>query len=130
MAGDFEAFLTGMSSAGVAAGVPIQLCMPLPSDVLASAALPGVSNIRASDDNDYTYAPATRWRIGLTSLLHGALAVAPFADGAWTHPFYTKSQNAGVPYPEFYAQNATELGVAVAALSVRKVIAHTDTPIP
>jgi hypothetical protein len=110
--GAFEAFLGGLSAAGAAAGVPVQLCMPLPSDVLASAALPGVSNIRASDDDDLAYAGAERWRIGLTSLLHGALDVRPFMDAVWT---------ASEQPPYAYAQNATELGVAISALSTGPV---------
>ena len=50
----WEAVLGGLSAAAVDAGVPVQLCMPLASDVLLSVQLPGVSNIRASDDNDLT----------------------------------------------------------------------------
>jgi hypothetical protein len=106
--GAFEGFLSGLSAAGAAAGVPVQLCMPLPSDVLASVALPGVSNIRASDDDDLEYAGAERWRIGLTSMLFGALDVRPFMDSVWT-------RSAQPPYK--YTQNATELGVAISALS-------------
>jgi hypothetical protein len=111
-AGSFEAFLIGLSSAGAKFGVPVQLCMPLPSDVLTSALLPGVSNIRASDDNDLDYASADRWRIGLTSLLHGSLDIRPFMDAIWTNstnPSYT------------YTQNSTELGVAISALSTGPV---------
>ena len=110
--GAFEGFLKGLSAAGAAASVPVQLCMPLPSDVLASVALPGVSNIRASDDNDLVYAGAERWRIGLTSLLHGALDVRPFMDAVWT-------QSTQPPYT--YVQHATELGVAISALSTGPV---------
>ena len=110
--GAFERFLGGLSAAGAAAGVPVQLCMPLPSDVLASVALPGVSNIRASDDDDLDYAGAGRWRIGLTSLLQGALDVRPFMDAVWT-------QAAQPPYT--YVQQATELGVAISALSTGPV---------
>ena len=119
--GVHEAYLAGLSSAAVAAAVPVQLCMPLPSDVLASVALPGVSNIRASDDNDLTYAPAARWKIGLTSMLHGALGVRPFADCTWTYRMYAGADAADVPYPPGYAQNATELGVVVSALSTGPV---------
>ena len=77
-AGVHEQYLAGLSAAAVAASVPTQLCMPLPSDVLSTVALPGVSNVRASDDNDLTYAPAYRWKIGLTSMLHGALGLRPW----------------------------------------------------
>ena len=108
----FEAFLRGLSSAGARFGVPVQLCMPLPSDVLASSWLSGVSNIRASDDNDLDYASPDRWRIGLTSLLHGALDIRPFMDGVWSAP-----TNPGYGY----TQHATELGVAISALSTGPV---------
>lgn len=121
VAGEFARFLSGLSDAAAAAGVPVQLCMALASDVLASAALPAVSNIRASDDNDYTYAGPDRWRIGLSSLLHGALSVAPFFDGTWTVASYAPADAAGVPYPAGYAQNATELAVAISVLSAGPV---------
>jgi hypothetical protein len=110
--GSFELFLKGLSTAGVNHGVPIQLCMPLCSDVLASVLLPGVSNIRASDDDDLDYAGADRWRIGLTSLLFGSLDIRPFMDAVWTvstNPSYK------------YFQNATELGIAISALSTGPV---------
>jgi hypothetical protein len=105
----------------VKAGVPVQLCMPVPSDVLTSVMLPGVSNIRASQDNDLTYAVSYRWSIGLTSLLHGALDIRPFADNAWTTATYTGEDAKGVPYPAGYVQNATELGIAISALSTGPV---------
>ena len=116
-----EQYLAGLSAAAVAAGVPVQLCMPLPSDVLATVALPGVSNVRASDDDDLTYAPAFRWKIGLTSMLHGALGVRPFHDVAWTYAAYSGADAADVPYPSGYAQNSTELGIVVSVLSTGPV---------
>jgi hypothetical protein len=119
--GVYETFMGGMSAAAVEHAVPVQLCMPLPSDVLLSVQLPGVSNIRASDDDDLTYAGDARWKIGLTSLLHGSLNIRPFADNMWTHPMYTGADAVDVPYPPFYAQNATELGIAVSALSTGPV---------
>jgi hypothetical protein len=106
--GSFEIFLKGLSTAGANAGVPVQLCMPLASDVLASIYLHGVSNIRASDDNDLSYASADRWRIGLTSLLHGSIDIRPFMDGVWT-----VTQVDGYNYE----QKATELGVVISTLS-------------
>lgn len=119
--GDFEGFMQGFSNAAMKAGIPIQLCMPLAADVLLSAQLPGVSNIRASDDNDLTYASADRWRIGLTSMLYGALDVRPFFDGTWTHATYSGASAVDVPYPAGYTQNATELGMAISTLSTGPV---------
>ena len=118
-AGAWEAFLTSLSSAAAAAGIPVQLCMPLPADLLAAAALPGVSNIRASEDDDLLYAASGRWRIGLTSLLLGAVDQRPFQDGIWTTP--CAAPGSGSPYPASYCQNATELGVAIGALSTGPV---------
>ena len=94
----FETFLRGLSSAGARYGVPVQLCMPLVSDVLASSCLNGVSNIRASSDDDLDYASAGRWRIGLTSLLHGALDIRPLLR---THK--TPQSSGGT---RFYANNS------------------------
>ena len=113
--GVYEGFMEGLSQAAVDYGVPVQLCMPLPSDVLLSTLLPAVSNIRASDDNDYTYAGPNRWRIGLTSMLHGAVNIRPFFDGTWTHSAYGNTHD--VPYPANYVQNSTELDLAISTLS-------------
>lgn len=115
--GHFAQWLDGMSAAAVTAGIPVQLCMPLPSDLLLSVQLPGVSNIRASSDNDLTYADGNRWRIGLTSMLQGALNTRPFFDGMWTYPTYSSADATDVPYPAGYTQNATELGIAISLLS-------------
>ena len=108
----WETFLRGLAFAGTRYGIPVQLCMPLATDVLASSWLNGVSNIRASDDNDLDYASADRWRIGLTSMLHGSLDIRPFMDVVWSVP-----TNPGYKY----TQNATELGVAISALSTGPV---------
>jgi hypothetical protein len=118
--GEFTQFLTGLSSAGANAGVPVQLCMPVPSDVLSSVHLPGISNIRASDDNDFSYAEAQRWKIGLTSMLHGSIDIRPFADNVWT---FNGCAEAFPPtyYPANYCQNASELNVAVSILSTGPV---------
>eukprot|EP00632_Arachnochrysis_sp_CCMP2950_P005798 CAMPEP_0185701764 /NCGR_PEP_ID=MMETSP1164-20130828/10199_1 /TAXON_ID=1104430 /ORGANISM="Chrysoreinhardia sp, Strain CCMP2950" /LENGTH=757 /DNA_ID=CAMNT_0028368873 /DNA_START=22 /DNA_END=2295 /DNA_ORIENTATION=- len=87
-----------------------QYCMPYAYDILAAAALPAVTNARAS--NDYAHDKSqtvANWRIGLTALFYSALGVLPFKDG-----FYSSSlkqpggQNEGPePSPDRHAILAT-----------------------
>ncbi|XP_077991614.1 uncharacterized protein LOC144445843 [Glandiceps talaboti] len=68
----------------------IQYCMPMPRHVLQSVEVPAVTQsvevpavtqIRASND----YHPGNdNWRIGLSSILHYALGMAPYKDTHWT----------------------------------------------
>merc|ERR550534_1357362 len=57
--------------------------MPLPTQVLAAAELPAVTNVRASGD----YVSRGQWDIGNNALLLWALNKLPFKDG-----FYTSTQ--------------------------------------
>lgn len=71
--GASEQWLAGMGDAAHELGLPVQLCMATPTDVLTSMSLPAVTNFRAS--NDYFY--GTSWDIGLSSLLIWALGFKP-----------------------------------------------------
>nr|XP_006815625.1 PREDICTED: uncharacterized protein LOC102804514 [Saccoglossus kowalevskii] len=77
-------------------GMTIQYCMPMPRHVLQSVEIPVVTQIRASDD----YHPGNdQWKIGLSSILHHAVGLAPYKDTMWT-----SSKQPGDPYT-----NGTEL---------------------
>ena len=59
--------------------------MPYPRHVLQSVEMPAVTQVRASDD----HVPGAnynnmQWRIGYSSLLAWALAIAPFKDNYWS----------------------------------------------
>ena len=85
--GAFETFLSGLSAAAVARGVPVQFCMGLPSDALSTLTLQAVTSFRASIDygvplpNDYG---RENWQVGGPSLLLAALGLAPFKDNFWS----------------------------------------------
>jgi hypothetical protein len=61
--------------------------MPYPYDVLASASLPAVTNIRATKDYFHSFnqeGQDTNWAVGQTGLLYWALGVLPFKDGFYS----------------------------------------------
>jgi hypothetical protein len=62
-------------------GVTIQYCMPYARHVLQSVEVPAVTNFRASDD----YQPGNdQWKLGLSSIIADALALAPSKDDFWS----------------------------------------------
>jgi len=75
-------WLRGMADAAKDMQVPIQYCMALPSDILASLQFPWVTNARASDD----YVTTTNWNIGGSSLLYWSVDIRPSKDTFWTTP--------------------------------------------
>jgi hypothetical protein len=106
----YTAWLQGMANAAAATHVAVQLCMDLPSDALLSTQLPRLSNARASED-DF---PGTdsRWDIGLSSLLYGAVGLRPFYDDTWTVEY-----EPGSPYGPSAKETFVEVSVIIAALS-------------
>eukprot|EP01050_Picozoa_sp_SAG11_P023926 SAG11_NODE_4952_length_1711_cov_3.070720_2_plen_109_part_00 len=62
-----------MDAAAQRHGLPIQLCMTLPSDLMQSLEMQMVTNYRASGD----YAGASNFDIGGSSLLAWALGLRP-----------------------------------------------------
>lgn len=61
--------------------MPVQMCMALPSDLMASLQFDSVTNYRASDD----YASEGNMDIGGSALLAFALGLRPSKDNFWTH---------------------------------------------
>ncbi len=76
-----DAWLAGLASGAARNNLTVQWCMPYAHDVLAAAALPAVTNARAT--GDYKHA-ADQWAIGGTSLFYWALNVLPFKDGFYS----------------------------------------------
>ena len=78
-------WLAAAARAAQAAGIAVQYCMALPSDILESTQYPAVTNARASDDYGVS---GSNWRIGGSSLLLSALGMRAskdnFATGAAT----------------------------------------------
>eukprot|EP01061_Rhynchopus_euleeides_P003475 TRINITY_DN12730_c2_g1_i1.p1 TRINITY_DN12730_c2_g1~~TRINITY_DN12730_c2_g1_i1.p1 ORF type:complete len:871 (+),score=296.29 TRINITY_DN12730_c2_g1_i1:77-2689(+) len=80
--GSAELWLEGMATAAANAGINIQYCMAMPSDLLLSAKYPNVVNARASPD----YIPGWdgNFRVGGTALLLSALGLGASKDNFWT----------------------------------------------
>jgi hypothetical protein len=79
--GNFE-WLSGQADAALAAGVPLQYCMALPSDILASVAFDAVTNARASQD--YFAGSTMSAEIAKQSLLLSALGLRASKDNFQT----------------------------------------------
>ena len=90
--GAAQAWLAGMDAAalGRTPQVPVQMCMALPSDLMASLQLGSVTNYRASTDygiNDSSMPLQPHddnLNIGASSLLGWALGLRPSKDVFWT----------------------------------------------
>jgi hypothetical protein len=76
-----RAWLMGINDAAVAAGLPVQSCMSLPSDALAHLETPAYTNARASQD--YGAGGDSNWRIAASSLLLSAVGLQPSKDNFW-----------------------------------------------
>ena len=70
----------GMNKAAKERGLVIQICMSIPSNLLASLGLSQITNGRASWD----YASGPNWNIGQGALLWHALKLKPSKDNFWT----------------------------------------------
>ena len=72
----------GMADAGLERGIAIQYCLCSATDILESLTLPAVVQARAS--GDYVNKETNPFALGGSSLLMGALAIAPSKDTLWT----------------------------------------------
>jgi hypothetical protein len=83
-------WLAGMNTAALERGIPVQLCMALPSDLMASVAFNSMTNYRAStdygiDDSSMPLQPNDdNFNIGSSSLIGFALDLRPSKDISWT----------------------------------------------
>ena len=73
------AWLSAMNAAALERGLPVQMCMALPSDLMASVALDSVTNYRASTDYAFSRTPSNL-DIGGSALLAFALGLRPSKD--------------------------------------------------
>lgn len=72
----------GMAAAALERGIAIQYCLPSATDILQALAYPAVVQARAS--SDYVSKVLNAQQVGGSSLLMGALAIAPSKDTLWT----------------------------------------------
>ena len=100
--GASAAWLGGLMGAAADTRTPVQLCLAVASELMATLAAPWVTQARASAD--YALCQDS-WDLGYSALLHWALDLAPSKDTLWTTP-----RQPGSPYdnttlfPQQYAR--------------------------
>ena len=72
----------GMADAALNAGIAIQYCLSSPTDMMESLSLPAVVQARAS--GDYVNKVGNPYALGGSSLMMGAVHIAPSKDTLWT----------------------------------------------
>ena len=88
--GAAQKWFAAIDAAALQRGIPVQMCMALPSDLMASVAFGSVTNFRASTDygiKDEVLPLQPRddnLNIGASSLLGFALGLRPSKDVLWT----------------------------------------------
>jgi len=78
-----DLWLYGMAEGAARSGRTVQYCMPYSHEILSAAALPAVTNARATDDY---FHGVDQWSVGHTAMYYWALNILPFKDG-----FYSSS---------------------------------------
>mmetsp|Transcript_70058 Transcript_70058/g.180567 ORF Transcript_70058/g.180567 Transcript_70058/m.180567 type:complete len:808 (-) Transcript_70058:158-2581(-) len=112
--GAYDKWLAAIDTAAVEQGLPVQLCMALPGDLMASLHLSAVTNFRGSKD----YARASNYDIGGSSLLGFALGLRPSKDSFWTQ----RPSSGDLPhYPDKNPGTNCELNTIIATLSTGPV---------
>ena len=124
-------WLDGLTGAAADTRTPVQLCLAVASELMASLTSPWVTQARASAD--YALCQDS-WDLGYAALLHWALDLAPSKDTLWTTPRQPTSpyDNTSL-FPQQYARcrdavtgghvqrDATGLDALVAAFSTGPV---------
>lgn len=77
-----DTWYEGMARAALERGIAIQYCLPSATDIMQALGLPAVVQARAS--GDYVNKVDNPFTLGGSSLLMGALAIAPSKDTLWT----------------------------------------------
>ena len=109
----------GMAQAALEAGVVIQYCLPSATDILQSLRYPSVVQARASDD--YVNTVLNPQEFGSSSLLMGALAVAPSKDTLWTTTFQPPTYSDTHQGGDYNYQPHVQLDAVLATLSLGPV---------
>lgn len=114
-----DLWYAGMADAALERGLVIQYCLPSATDMLQSLRLPAVVQARASAD--YVNVDDNPHQLGGSSLLMGALAIAPSKDTLWTAspqpPTYSDTKQNG----DYTTQPHVQLDAVLATLSLGPV---------
>eukprot|EP00930_Biecheleria_cincta_P027703 TRINITY_DN19402_c0_g1_i1.p1 TRINITY_DN19402_c0_g1~~TRINITY_DN19402_c0_g1_i1.p1 ORF type:complete len:568 (-),score=57.08 TRINITY_DN19402_c0_g1_i1:245-1948(-) len=118
-----QTWLDQMGKGAIKAGIKIQYCMAYTRFALASVMVPAVDQIRVSDDyaTDITrsHSYSVNLYVGTSSLLAGALGLAPSKDVFWS----TKAQPGAEAHYGNHTAPAPELHAVVSVPSTMQVIA-------
>ena len=114
-----DRWYAGMAHAALERGITIQYCLPSATDVLVSLSHPAVVQARAS--TDYVNPIGNVEQLGGSSLLMGALQIAPSKDTLWTRspqpPTYSDTKTKG----DYTAQPHVQLDAVLAVMSLGPV---------
>jgi len=115
--GSSQKWLSAIDTAAVEQRLPVQFCMALPSDLMASLQFNGVTNYRASDD----YAGVGNFDVAGSALLAFALGLRPSKDTFWTQRPASAAAT-GHPWgPHDNPGSNCELNLLIATLSTGPV---------
>jgi hypothetical protein len=113
-----EQWLKSMGAAADQVGINIQYCMSLPQHILQALEIPRVTHARASGDYavNLKNPRKSQWNIGITSMLLGAIGIAPFKDVLWS-----TSVQPGSPYGSNATEEVPDRQILIATLSTGPV---------
>lgn len=110
---------SGMADAALERGVVIQYCLPSATDILQSLKYPAVVQARASQD--YVNEVDNPLGLGGSSLLFGALLIAPSKDTLWTSSPQPPTYSDTKQNQNYFEQPHVELDCVLATLSLGPV---------
>lgn len=117
----------GLDQAAREHNVSIQFCLAYPADILMSLQLPSVSHARAS--TDYCVPDKNTAQVGSSSLLYGALGLAPSKDTFWTRgvqPMTMCDQNGDYSVQEHVALDAALAALSMGPVALGDAVNYTD----
>ena len=124
-----ERWYSGMARAADERGIAIQYCLPSATDMLVSLPYPSVVQARAS--GDYVSTEANVEQLGGSSLLMGAVGIAPSKDTLWTRSPQPPTYSDAKQHADYTTQPHVALDAVLATLSLGPVgisdgLAQTD----
>lgn len=114
-----DTWYAGLANAALERGIALQFCLPSATDMLQALALPAVVQARAS--GDYVSEVSNAYQLGGSSLLMGALGVAPSKDTLWTSSPQPPTYSDTKQHNDYTEQPHVQLDAVLATLSLGPV---------
>ena len=114
-----DKWYAGMADAAFERGLVLQYCLPSVTDILESLKYPAVVQARAS--NDYDNEVDNPFELGGSSLVMGALLIAPSKDTLWTASPQPPTYNDEKQNADYVEQPHVQLDSMLATLSLGPV---------